>query len=473
MSIAIDISIQFTWAIANTEAFLAGDRRIRPVHFLLGILKVIDPAFMKQVGELDVPEEHRQRLAKTGANARHYLEMSPDDITVFRRKLRRKTRAGSPRRNQRGPLPVLHRSSESRALFGALASRAAASRQREVSAVTLLEELVRSRTIDLEALWQEVVKGKVASAGPKPHKWSTGREWQVVDDDQALSDLKADLPPVFDGHGRNLTQLAKVDHLCPVIGRKREIAAVTRCLHRASKRSVLLVGPPGVGKTSIVEALAQKLCRPNAPERLREGVMIQIAAGELVLALASGGRNVDAVRERLVALGSIEGLILAIEDIDRLLTPEPRYEAVAELIRNALARSELTCIGTTTDRRYEAMRGKHDSFTQSFNELSIAEMSNHDCLPVAKQWAVAIARFHGVEFTDDTIKRAIEIASGSIPGCVLPATAIDLLENAAVYCKVAVMSSDPKAPQVNPPAVTAEVLREVVREQYGVDGSEP
>jgi len=93
MSIAIDVSVQFTWAIANTEAFLAGDSRIRPIHFLLGILKVIDPAFTEQVSGLDLPEEHLVRLKRTAQAARHYLEMSPDDITNFRRRLRRTVRA--------------------------------------------------------------------------------------------------------------------------------------------------------------------------------------------------------------------------------------------------------------------------------------------------------------------------------------------------------------------------------------------
>ena len=88
MSIAIDISVQFAWAIANTEAFLAGDRRIQPIHFLLGILKVVDPSFTKQVSTLEIPEERIARLQGTATAARHYLEMSPDDVTAFRRRLR-------------------------------------------------------------------------------------------------------------------------------------------------------------------------------------------------------------------------------------------------------------------------------------------------------------------------------------------------------------------------------------------------
>ena len=471
MSIAIDISIQFAWAIANTEAFLAADRRIRPVHFLLGILKVIDPAFTKQVSTLRIPPEQQESLARTGTAARHYLEMSPEDITSFRRRLRKKIRAKAPSPDHTGPLPVLHRSDESRAVFSSLVRHAAGSRHEEVSVLTLLEELVRTESVDIETLWQEVVKGKKLPTDAKQHKWSTGRQWHVVDDAQGERPMEPDLPATLDGHGRNLTQLAKNGHLCPVLGRKREIAAVARCLHRASKRSVLLIGAPGVGKTSIVEALAQKLCRPTAPLVLRDAVMIQIAAGELLLALATGGRAAAAVRARIEALQGIDGLILAIEDLDRILKPEPRNEAAAELLRNAISRGELTCIGTTTESRFEVMQGTHDSFTQSLNSLRIAEMSAPECLPIAKQWADAIARFHGVQFADGMIETAVRLAAQKIKEGAMPAKAIDLLENAAVFCKVAMLSSDPNAPRPEPPIVSSRTLSEVAREQYGIDFS--
>jgi len=471
VSISIDISAQLAWAIANTEAFLAGERRIRPAHFLLGILKVIDSSFAKQIATLGISEEQQKRLVRTGVAARHYLEMSPKDITLFRRRLRKRLRTKSGPTHHEGAIPVLHRSDESRAVFASLAHRATASRLGSVTALTLLEELVLSRRIDLESLWQEVVKGHKQAPNVKPqeHGWSIGRESQVVHEEGDRSLTESALPAALDGHGRNLTLLAKNARLRPVIGRKREVAAVARLLHRVNKRSVLLVGPPGVGKTSIVEALAQKLCRPSAPKALRATEIVHITAGELLIAISAEGRDTVAIRTRLDALTNTEGLILAVEDMDRLLKPEATFEPAAELARNAVAKGHLACVGTTTEDGYEVMRKSHASFTETLNSLLIHEMSDRDCLAVAKMWAESIALHHGVEFAEGTVEYAVELASTSIGEGVLPAKAIDLLENAAVLRRIPLLSSTQgKKPRATPTVRVADLL-EVLREQYGID----
>lgn len=468
MSIALDFSVQFTWAIANTEAFLAGDSQIRPIHFFLGILKVIDPAFTQQVSDLDVPEEHLLRLNRTAQAARHYLEMAPDEITIFRRRLRRTVRAKDHVSADNKQIPILSRSDQSRAIFDSLSNRKTTTRQSEITALSLLEELVRSEVIDLEALWQLVVKGKETVTGAAPQKWSTGRGWKIVDEGDEQPAITSGISAVLDGHGRNLTLLARHGHLWPVLSREKEIATIVRFLHRANKRSVLLVGAPGIGKTSIVEALAQKLCRPRLPAALLDTTVVQIAAGELLLALTAGGRDAVNIRARLLDLTSIANLIMVIEDIDRLLKPEASQEAAAELLRNAIARGKLPVIGTATDRGHDSMKVAHDSFTESFNTLRVEAVSPSDCIAIAKQWSEAIAGFHSVQFAQGTIDYAVEIVSSKIPNSILPATVIDLLENAAVYCKVAAFSSDTKAPKRGVTIVTRQILQEVVREQFGL-----
>lgn len=469
MSIALDISVQFAWAIANTEAYLARDSRIRPIHFLLGILKVIDPAFPQQVAHLSIPQDHLSRLERTAQAARHYLEMSPEDIITFRRRLRRTVRSKEHAPVVGDSICTLHRSDLSRALFASLAHRTSKNRQSEITALSLLEELVMSEVIDLEALWQLVVKGKETASGNAPRTWSTGRGWRIVDEGGEQSNITPDLPSVLDGHGRNLSQLAKVGQLLPVLGRTREITSVLRFLHRKKKQSVLLIGAPGIGKTSIIEALAQNLCCSGAPDCLQNITIIQITAGEVLLALTAEGGDSTSVRTRLDDLISLSNLILAIEDLDRLFKPEAKHANAAELLRNAIARNHLRILGTATDRGYDSMRSTHDSFADSLNLLHVDVISVEDCKAIAQQWAEAIAGYHNVQFAFGTVDYAVEVASRNIQDGVMPATVIDLLENAAVRCKVSVFSSNTKPPSQALSLVSKQTVQEVVREQYGID----
>jgi ATP-dependent Clp protease ATP-binding subunit ClpA len=461
----IDVSVQLAWAIANTEAFLSGSQRIEPVHFFLGILKIIDPAFEEQVSVLDIPEKHLRRLRKTSMDARQYLEMTPEGITNYRRQIRESVRSKGPTQKMKGEIPHLHRSERLRKIFATVANRSTAARQQELTVLSIMEGLIQSGAVDLDGKWQS----HIASKPPSKHKnWSTGREWQVINDEESPSDIDLNMPEVFSGHGRNLTQLAKMNRLWPVLGRKREIAAIARTLHRAGKRSSLLVGPPGVGKSSIVEALVQKGCRPNAPGVISEGNFIQITSGELFIALLSRGSSTDAIRSTIDEMTSLDNFILHIDDFDRVASPEAQYQVVGEFLRNAITRGDLTVIGTTTDQCFRMMEKQHDAFLGSFNVMKVSEVTEKECHEIAKQWADAIARIHNVQFDKNAIEFAVTIAASEIPGGVLPASAIDLLENAAVYIKVALFSSDPSVKSKSPNTITIQTIHEVIREQYGV-----
>ena len=114
------------------------------------------------------------------------------------------------------------------------------------------------------------------------------------------------------------------------------------------------------------------------------------------------------------------------------------------------------------------MQRSHDSFTESLNALRIKQVSASECLAIANQWADAIARFHGVTFAEGTVDRAVEVASRHIPAGVLPATAIDMLENAAVFRKVAMLSSSRKEASQGTPMVSIADMDQVLAENYGV-----
>jgi ATP-dependent Clp protease ATP-binding subunit ClpA len=253
VSVSLDTSVQLAWAIANTEANLADDVSIRPVHFLLGVLKLMDPSFASQLDGLDLSEEQRTRLKSLPPRGRQYLEMKPDDITRLRRGIRKKLRQG---KQAHSDIRQLHRSSKSRQVFSRLAQAAVHQRQPCVDVMLLLQELVGTDAVDIEEAWRQVT-GKLPSDGAR-RKWSTGARWEIEDDEDSRTGHPVDHLLT------DLSRLARKGELVPVLGREREELSVCRLLNRTTKRNVLLVGDFGIGRRAIIEGLAQRACMPNA-----------------------------------------------------------------------------------------------------------------------------------------------------------------------------------------------------------------
>ena len=219
----IDVSVQVAWAIANAEAFFSGHDRIEPIHFFLGILKTIDPVFEKRLAEFDLPEKQILKFRKNSVSVRHYLEMSPKELTVFRRQIRSKVRSGRTKVPVMDQIPHLHRSDFSRALFASMIEHAVQSGQNELTVMLLMEAIIQSGAVDLDGRW------KSQSHYPVPDHSS-----------HSIPLAEAGLPPILNGYGNNLNHLNDKGDLKHVIGREDEIAKLARSLHHKSNLSSFL-----------------------------------------------------------------------------------------------------------------------------------------------------------------------------------------------------------------------------------------
>lgn len=453
MSVSIDISGQFVWAIANSESNLAGDERIRPVHLLLGVLKVADEKFPVQVKGVNLSEEETKRLAQAGRQVRQFLEMKSEEITTLRRSIRTDIRQG---RKPRSDAQLLHRSDEARQVFAGAAERAAKAGTSGVSIVHLLEALFDTGVVNIEKL--EKIKNRVGSKGPR---------WEVAEDKRASS------PEFAEWLGRNLTEIAFKKGLRPFVGRAQELKTLIRILSRTSQRNILLVGDGGVGKSALVEGLAQSLLTEAAPDSLKGIQILELHGSDI----AAGCSSTADLERRLLKVLHITGRgqknVLFIDDLNGLFPSHVDPSSPLAVLTTALSHDDLVCIATTTTRHHDQLRERAPAFCRRFQVVRLAEPTQADCREIAKEWAKHIGRVQGVSFAEDAIKAAMTFAGKVLGGRAMPDKVVDLLENAAAFVKVETLSSRRQASQKEKPTVGAAQIRAVLEDQYGLAPEAP
>jgi len=458
--IEIDPAVQFTWALANAEACLSGEDRIRPAHFFLAILNIFDDAFRNDAEQMGLPEVGIESLLEFAAHGIANLGSDAEAITAARRKLRETLREHRPAR----PLCMLHRADESRTLFKNAAARALAG---------------KAAGLEMRHLWMELLANpprEVAGCFPEAgvYKddayWSSSgsAQWQIVDD--APPRHGGVRTPVVDRLGRDLTGLARQGKLPKVVGRKAEMRAIARYLLRTNKRGVTLVGDAGVGKTAIVEGLAQRVMAADAPDAVRSMRIVQINVADLI----SGTKYRGDMEQRLQALiaeaEADPDLVLFIDEVHLVMQAGAGNSPldIANMLKPALARDSLRCIGATTTEEFERHVRPDAAFMRRFQVLRVARPSAEEMIEVAQAWARRIERIQGVQFATDAVDRAIRLAGSLITDRSLPDSAIDLLENAAAFSKVSSLTSVHTAPRKSGHRITASLIDEVLEEVHGI-----
>jgi ATP-dependent Clp protease ATP-binding subunit ClpC len=271
--------------------------------------------------------------------------------------------------------------------------------------------------------------------------------------------------------GRDLTALAKAGRLPLVVGRKKEMTAVARHLQRTSKRNVLLIGEAGVGKTAIVEGLAQRIAQEDAPEFLRLLRIIQLSVADLISGAKYRGDMERRLKHILQEATANPNIVLFIDEIHLVMKAGTGGEApldVANILKPALARDDFRCIGATTTEEYERYIKGEAAFARRFQLVRVAEPSPADALSMCQQWARRIEQWQQVVFAPEAVEAAVTLSANLIRARALPDKAIDLLENAAAYVKVSSLSFRHALPAKELPHIGRAEIEAVLREQYGI-----
>jgi ATP-dependent Clp protease ATP-binding subunit ClpC len=236
----------------------------------------------------------------------------------------------------------------------------------------------------------------------------------------------------LDAVSRNLTADVREGKLDPVIGRENEIERVMQVLGRRTKKNPVLVGAPGVGKTAVVEGLAQQIVRGYVPDIFKDR---KIYAVDLVTTAATSmNRDTFAgTLERIVnEIDKLGHIILFIDDLHTLLWADnaEKFDVVAAL-KSLLARSELQIIATTTPDGYSSYLEKDAVFENAFQPIQVGELSVPQTIEVLKGIRDRYEAHHRVSITDGALVAAAQLADSSLPGKLMPGKASDLLDEAA------------------------------------------
>ncbi len=237
--------------------------------------------------------------------------------------------------------------------------------------------------------------------------------------------------------GRNLTAEAKSGLLDPVIGRDKEIQETAEILSRRTKNNPILVGDAGVGKTAIVEGLAQAIVAGKVPEAIRDKQIYAIDLANLEAGTQYRGsfeQNIQNLIKEVQAAGNV---ILFFDEIHQILgagsTGEEGGKGLADIIKPALSRGELTVIGATTQDEYRNTIMKNAALARRFNDVTVNEPSAADTVKILHGVRKLYEQHHHVELPDDVLQAAVDYAVQYIPQRSLPDKAIDLLDMTAAH----------------------------------------
>ena len=244
--------------------------------------------------------------------------------------------------------------------------------------------------------------------------------------------------PTVDQLGIDLTAAARADKLDPVIGREKEIERVIQILSRRTKNNPVLVGEPGVGKTAIVEALAQRITRGEVPEMLLNKRLVTLDIGSLVAGTKYRGEFEERLKKVIEELKSAGNCVLFIDEMHMLVGAGAAEGAVdaANILKPSLARGELQCVGATTLDDYRKHIEKDSALERRLQPINVDEPNIEDTIEILKGVRARYEEHHGLTITDEALEAAAELASRYVPDRFLPDKAIDLVDEASSRVRI-------------------------------------
>ena len=239
--------------------------------------------------------------------------------------------------------------------------------------------------------------------------------------------------PALDSYSRNLTQMALDGKLDPVIGREHEIQRVIQILSRRTKNNPCLIGEPGVGKTAVVEGLAQRIAAGDVPDTIADKRVMTLDLSGMVAGSKYRGEFEERIKKVIAEVVEAKDVLLFIDEIHTIIGAGGAEGALdaSNILKPSLARGELQLIGATTINEYRKYIEKDSALERRFQPVTVDEPSEEESIAILKGLRSRYEEHHRVEITDDALEAAVKLSSRYINDRFLPDKAIDLIDEAA------------------------------------------
>ena len=284
---------------------------------------------------------------------------------------------------------------------------------------------------------------------------------------QIMDDYQND-PKVLEKYGRDVNQAVKDGKIDPIIGRDEEIRKVIEILARKTKNNVILLGEPGVGKTAIVEGLAERIVRHDVPSTLADKEIYALDMGALVAGAKFRGEFEERLKAVLNKIKESDGKIILFIDEIHLIVGAGRADGALDasnMLKPLLARGEIDCIGATTLNEYREYIEKDRALERRFQTVLIEEPSVEDTITILRGLKERFESYHGVKITDGALIAASTLSNRYLSSRFLPDKAIDLVDEACASIKVEIASMPAELDELNRKIRSLEVERLALKKE--------
>jgi len=304
--------------------------------------------------------------------------------------------------------------------------------------------VLKNLDVDIEQTRQEILK----ELDPN---FTSQEEQPTSETPEKAPEKKGEVKtPALKAFGRDLTEIARKGEMDPVIGRKNEIERVIQILCRRTKNNPVLLGEAGVGKTAIVEGLAQEIAKGNVPELLREKRVITLDLALMVAGTKYRGQFEERIKAVMDEIRRAKNIILFIDELHTIVgagSAEGTMDA-SNIIKPALSRGEMQCIGATTLNEYRKYIEKDAALERRFQSVKVEAPSIEEAILILKGLRPKYEEHHKAEITDMAVEASVKLSDRYITDRYLPDKAIDLMDEAGSRARIGAMTRPPELKEI-------------------------